>query len=301
MTMTPTSSISEAPEKLPRKHGFHGQRWLRHRAFILYRKFFSVVLIANLAIAGLLLYRTIHQGKNILPDVATATAANLCTAVLMRSEPVVNLLFTVFCSIPVCILLTLSVCECTTDNRSDLFPTVHTPSVRPCLSHRRHTQRMRARSYHLVCDISHPQQHRTCHNSVRARCNSCSNNPLLHGPRHLPSHRRNIASRIPREVPQCMGNDASLWWMDVSCSSLDADVPGHKGRQSSYAYHKSLPSLTFNMATHRRHSSYHLPLAVPTQSRRALSSSLASRCATLVRLHDSRRRHSRASCRATFG
>jgi hypothetical protein len=107
MTMTPTSSISEAPEKLPPKNGFHGQRWLRHRAFILYRKFFSVVLIVNLAVAGLLLYRTIHQGRNILPDVATATAANLCTAVLMRSEPVVNLLFTVFCSVPVCIPLTL--------------------------------------------------------------------------------------------------------------------------------------------------------------------------------------------------
>jgi hypothetical protein len=90
----------DAPETLPRKRGLHGQRWLRHRAFILYRRFFSAVVLVNVAIAGFILYRKIGQGKRVLADLATATASNLCMAVLMRSEPVVNLLFTVFCSVP---------------------------------------------------------------------------------------------------------------------------------------------------------------------------------------------------------
>ncbi|KAL5426978.1 hypothetical protein PMIN07_009995 [Paraphaeosphaeria minitans] len=99
-----TASISESLEyeldKLPAKKGFHGQRWLRHRAFILYRRFFSVVLLANIATACFILYRRVEQDRYILADVSTAFAANLCMAVLLRSEPVVNLLFTVACSVP---------------------------------------------------------------------------------------------------------------------------------------------------------------------------------------------------------
>ncbi|KAF2445308.1 acetyl-CoA synthetase-like protein [Karstenula rhodostoma CBS 690.94] len=99
-----TASVSESLEseldKLPAKKGFHGQRWLRHRAFILYRRFFSVVLLANIATACLILYRGVERDRYILADVLTAFAANLCMTVLMRSEPVVNLLFTVACSVP---------------------------------------------------------------------------------------------------------------------------------------------------------------------------------------------------------
>lgn len=97
----------DVPETLPEKRGLHGQRWLRHRAFILYRRFFSVVVLVNLAVAGFILYRKIGQGKRVLADLATATASNLCMAVLMRSEPVVNLLFTVFCSVPTCLPLAI--------------------------------------------------------------------------------------------------------------------------------------------------------------------------------------------------
>lgn len=68
---------------------------------ILYRRFFSVVVLANIAIACFLLFQRIKENRYILANLATATAANLCVAVLMRSEPVVNLLFTVFCSVPV--------------------------------------------------------------------------------------------------------------------------------------------------------------------------------------------------------
>ncbi|KAF2854716.1 acetyl-CoA synthetase-like protein [Plenodomus tracheiphilus IPT5] len=94
------TSIVDMPDVLPAKRGLHGQRWVRHRLFILYRRFFSVVIIANIAMACFILYRKVKLAKYVLADMATATAANLCMAVLMRSEPVINLLFTVFCSVP---------------------------------------------------------------------------------------------------------------------------------------------------------------------------------------------------------
>lgn len=102
-----STTAIEKPELLPAKNGFYGQRWLRHRAFILYRKFFSVVVMANVAAAVAVLYLEVHKGRRMLADLATATATNLCMAVLMRSEPVINLLFTVFCSVPLCFPLSI--------------------------------------------------------------------------------------------------------------------------------------------------------------------------------------------------
>lgn len=93
--------LEKVPEALPPKHSHHGLRWLRHRAFILYRRFLSVVIITNVAVAVFLLHRRIGQNRDILSDLALATASNLVVAVLMRSEPVINLLFTIFCSVPV--------------------------------------------------------------------------------------------------------------------------------------------------------------------------------------------------------
>ncbi|KAF1935033.1 hypothetical protein EJ02DRAFT_439505, partial [Clathrospora elynae] len=95
-----SSSKTEVSDTLPTKNGFHGIRWLRHRGFILYRRFFSIVIFTNLAVACFLLYRRLRDSRYILADLTTATASNLCMAVLMRSEPVVNLLFTIFCSVP---------------------------------------------------------------------------------------------------------------------------------------------------------------------------------------------------------
>lgn len=95
-----TPSISDKPDVLPEKNGLHGQRWLRHRAFIVYKKFFTIAIMANLAAASVILYRRVKKERPMLADIATATATNLTMAVLMRSEPVINLLFTVFCSVP---------------------------------------------------------------------------------------------------------------------------------------------------------------------------------------------------------
>lgn len=94
-------SVDDLTDVLPPKHGLHGLRWLRHRAFILYRRFFSIVILTNLGVASFILYRRIAERKNVLGDLAIATASNLVVAILMRSEPVVNLLFTIFCSVPV--------------------------------------------------------------------------------------------------------------------------------------------------------------------------------------------------------
>ncbi|PVH94972.1 acetyl-CoA synthetase-like protein [Periconia macrospinosa] len=97
-----TSTIEDnaASNTLPGKNGNRPGRWLRHKAFILYRKLLSVVLLTNLAVACYILYRRYKKNRYMVADVATATAANLCVAVLARSEPVVNLIFTTCCSVP---------------------------------------------------------------------------------------------------------------------------------------------------------------------------------------------------------
>ncbi|KAF1953845.1 acetyl-CoA synthetase-like protein [Byssothecium circinans] len=96
-----SSSISEdLPVSLPAKNGMHGQRWLRHKAFILYRRFFSIIALTNVAVACYILWRRYRLNRYIMADIATATATNLCVAILMRSEPVIIFLFTTACSVP---------------------------------------------------------------------------------------------------------------------------------------------------------------------------------------------------------
>ncbi|KAJ4299755.1 hypothetical protein N0V90_005001 [Kalmusia sp. IMI 367209] len=102
-----STTVVEKPESLPSKNGFHGQRWLRHRAFIVYRKFFSVIVMANFAAAVVILYLRVQKDRRMLADLATATATNLCVAVLMRCEPVINSLFTLFCSVPLFVPLSI--------------------------------------------------------------------------------------------------------------------------------------------------------------------------------------------------
>jgi hypothetical protein len=95
-----TTSIAEQPDALPPKSGVHGQRWLRHRLFDLYCRFFTIVIVANIAAACFILYRNIKDDRFMLSDLATATSSNLCMAVLLQSEPVINILFAMFCSVP---------------------------------------------------------------------------------------------------------------------------------------------------------------------------------------------------------
>ncbi|PHH71748.1 hypothetical protein CDD80_5032 [Ophiocordyceps camponoti-rufipedis] len=71
-------------------------RGLRHRVLIVYRRLFSLIWILNLIALGLLLY---FSPK--LEWFAILTAANLVTAVLVRQDIVINLLYSIFCSVPV--------------------------------------------------------------------------------------------------------------------------------------------------------------------------------------------------------
>ncbi|RDA93987.1 hypothetical protein CP533_5008 [Ophiocordyceps camponoti-saundersi (nom. inval.)] len=94
-TLTAVSEDSLAKpmddKKLPRP-----LRGLRHRVLIVYRRLFSLVWLLNLAALAALLV--------LMPGMewfATLTAANLVAAVLVRQDSVINLLYAVFCSVPV--------------------------------------------------------------------------------------------------------------------------------------------------------------------------------------------------------
>jgi NAD(P)H-flavin reductase len=95
-----TTGIDMMPLALPPKNGFWGQRWLKHRGLIVYRKLFTIAILANLAAASVILYRRVKKDRPMLADIATAMTANLTMAIAIRSEPVINLLFTIFSSVP---------------------------------------------------------------------------------------------------------------------------------------------------------------------------------------------------------
>lgn len=89
-----TAAIMPAPTGSPRGH------WLRHRAMIAYRWFLIPIVAVNIGVACWILNRGIKDQHYPLSYVATATAANLCASIMIRSEPIINLLFGVFSSVP---------------------------------------------------------------------------------------------------------------------------------------------------------------------------------------------------------
>jgi hypothetical protein len=94
------ASIEEEPETLPKKNGHRGLRWLRHRALVVYKKFFTFAVVANFAAAVIILYLRVKKDRYMMADIATATAANLAVVILTRAELFLNLIFTIFCSVP---------------------------------------------------------------------------------------------------------------------------------------------------------------------------------------------------------
>jgi hypothetical protein len=86
---------------MPEVKGPASLAWLHYRIFIAYRGLLFSIVCANIGVACWLLHRDIGHHEHLLPSTATATAANLCAAILIRSEPVINLLFTVFSSLPI--------------------------------------------------------------------------------------------------------------------------------------------------------------------------------------------------------
>ncbi|KAK0504211.1 hypothetical protein EDD18DRAFT_491110 [Armillaria luteobubalina] len=81
----------EMPEKVqPRL-----VRNARLQAFSIYRRLFSVVFIMNMGFFISYAIRGYHSQK-----IALVTVANICIAILMRQELVINTLFLIFCSVP---------------------------------------------------------------------------------------------------------------------------------------------------------------------------------------------------------
>ncbi|KAI2626278.1 acetyl-CoA synthetase-like protein [Xylaria nigripes] len=97
---SPEDIKEEASYELPSKNGFHGQRWLRHRFFSLYRRFFSIVFFANLLAFALVWWKSWDSGTLPLSQFPTAIAANLLVAVAMRQEHVINFLFWLATRVP---------------------------------------------------------------------------------------------------------------------------------------------------------------------------------------------------------
>lgn len=83
-------------EVLPEKS--HPRLWrnLRHIVFSLYRRLFGLVFIVNMSVFSVVMAR----GGLSSPRIATIVTGNLFTAIVIRQDYVVNILFEIFCSVP---------------------------------------------------------------------------------------------------------------------------------------------------------------------------------------------------------
>ncbi|KAJ6444925.1 NRPS-like enzyme [Purpureocillium lavendulum] len=100
-SISSSSTLSFESEKLdlsgdiPDKNIPKPFRGLRHRILIVYRTLFSFIALVN--IGALIAILLLNAGPEWL---GTLTAANLVTAVLVRQDVVINVLYTIFCSVP---------------------------------------------------------------------------------------------------------------------------------------------------------------------------------------------------------
>src|SRR5205085_1835667 len=70
-------------------------RALRHRIFIVYRRLFSLLWLANIVVLIIFLLFPIDRQY-----ISTVALTNLAIAVLVRNDTVINILYTITCSIP---------------------------------------------------------------------------------------------------------------------------------------------------------------------------------------------------------
>lgn len=108
LSITPSVSplkVSVAPidvAVVPKKKQGPAWRRLRHNVLAVYQRLFSLTLIANL-VAWTIVLVTGFEGNNSGPansSLATAAAANVTVAILIRQEYVINALYTPFCWTP---------------------------------------------------------------------------------------------------------------------------------------------------------------------------------------------------------
>ena len=84
-------------DDIPEKTQGKVVRNLRHQIFSLYRRLFGIVFITNVAV----LIATLVRAKDVNADhLGLIVVANLFCAILIRNEDVINLIFTVVCSVP---------------------------------------------------------------------------------------------------------------------------------------------------------------------------------------------------------
>ena len=104
--------ISHPPDQLPNlpdKRDRRILRILRYNLLAVYQRLFSVVFIGNMIafIIEVVLHRHSHPFGPPLGNLATAIAANVMGAILIRQEYVINFLYNVFCWTPLWIPLRL--------------------------------------------------------------------------------------------------------------------------------------------------------------------------------------------------
>lgn len=84
-------------EEIPEKTQGKVVRNLRHQIFSLYRRLFGIVFVTNVAI----LIATLVRFKEVNADhIGLIVVANLFCAILIRNEDVINIIFSVVCSVP---------------------------------------------------------------------------------------------------------------------------------------------------------------------------------------------------------
>ncbi|KAL3496559.1 hypothetical protein BJX62DRAFT_221887 [Aspergillus germanicus] len=91
-----SSSLPKEPHPLPEKTLNKPWRGLRHRIFIVYRTLFSFVWLTNIITLICFLALPSIDRRHI----STIAFANLTTAILDRQDMVINILYTVCCSVP---------------------------------------------------------------------------------------------------------------------------------------------------------------------------------------------------------
>ena len=102
----PNGTMLKNPDLHPLPAKSTGPAWrrLRHHLVTVYQRLFSLVFIGN-AIA-ILVTLVLHKDKQpfgpSLRNVATAVAANVTCAILMRQEYIINALYDLFCLTPLC-------------------------------------------------------------------------------------------------------------------------------------------------------------------------------------------------------
>lgn len=84
-------------DPLPEKTDDRWLRNLRHQILSLYRRFFGIIFLAN----ALILIISLARGGLSTAEVGKTVIGNLLVAIIFRQDHFVNLLFGIFCRVPI--------------------------------------------------------------------------------------------------------------------------------------------------------------------------------------------------------